>query len=208
MGFAKKLKFNQRNPYVLKGELLINQIKKIKDDLGSFLSKKLKGAKSLLAKPVTSQILKWYTGIAIAGCGLEIAFVKGYLSEIYSNDVTKISIAIFLILIWQTYRTGRILFKAHYSAVPGDVITDSKEEIESGWFWSDSVLSLGMIGTVIGFMTMLSGFITLDISNPESVQSIIAQLGSGMATALTTTLVGLVASVLIKIQFFMIENTK
>jgi len=54
----------------------------------------------------------------------------------------------------------------------------------------------------------LSGFITLDIGDPESVQSIIAQLGSGMATALTTTLVGLIASVLIKIQFFMIENTK
>ena len=187
---------------------MITKIKKISSDLKDFLSKKLKSTKSLIAKPIATQILKWYTGIAIAGCGLEVAFVRGYLGDIYNSDVTKISVGIFLILIWQTYRVGRILFRAHYSVVPEDVIASSKEEIESGWFWSDNVLSLGMIGTVIGFMTMLSGFITLDIADPESVQSIIAQLGSGMATALTTTLVGLIVSVLIKIQFFMIENAR
>ena len=208
MGFAKKLKFNQRNPYVLKGVLLINQIKKIRDNVKDFLVQKLKVAKSLLTEPVTAQILRWYTGVAIAIAGLEVAFFKGYLSDVYDNDVTKISVAIFSILLWQTYRTGKILFKTYQSVIPEDAIASCKDEIESGWFWSDNVLSLGMIGTVIGFMTMLSGFITLDITDPESVQSIIAQLGSGMATALTTTLVGLIASVLIKIQFFMIENTK
>ena len=208
MGFAKKLKFNQRSPYVLKGVLLINQIKKIRDNVKDFLVQKLKVAKSLLTEPVTAQILRWYTGVAIAIAGLEVAFFKGYLSDVYDNDVTKISVAIFSILLWQTYRTGKILFKTYQSVIPEDAIASCKDEIESGWFWSDNVLSLGMIGTVIGFMTMLSGFITLDITDPESVQSIIAQLGSGMATALTTTLVGLIASVLIKIQFFMIENTK
>ena len=187
---------------------MINQIKNISSKVKSFLSGKLKATKTALSEPVTTQILRWYTGVALTIAGLEVAFFQGHLKEIYNNDVTKISVVIFLILLWQTYRTGKILFKAHKALIPEDAIASCKEDVESGWFWSDSVLSLGMIGTVIGFMTMLSGFITLDIGDPESVQSIIAQLGSGMATALTTTLVGLIASVLIKIQFFMIENTK
>ena len=43
----------------------------------------------------------------------------------------------------------------------------------------------------------------IDFSDAESVQGLIAQLGYGMSTALTTTLVGLVSSIVLKIQFFM-----
>ena len=67
---------------------------------------------------------------------------------------------------------------------------------------SDLFLSIGMIGTVIGFISMLSGFSGLDVDNAETVQDLIKQLGQGMSTALYTTLVGLVCSVLLKIQYF------
>ncbi len=79
--------------------------------------------------------------------------------------------------------------------------------LERGWFFSDIVLSLGMIGTVAGFMMMLTGFATLDFSDIEAAQGMVARLGAGMATALSTTLIGLIASVLLKLQFFMLERT-
>ena len=59
-----------------------------------------------------------------------------------------------------------------------------------------------MIGTVIGFIAMLGGFINLDIENIETIQDLITELGSGMSTALYTTLTGLISSVLLKIQCF------
>ena len=59
-----------------------------------------------------------------------------------------------------------------------------------------------MIGTVIGFIMMLSGFATVDISNAKTIQDLVKALGVGMSTALYTTLVGLVCSICLKIQYF------
>ena len=84
--------------------------------------------------------------------------------------------------------------------------TGSNNQIERGWLWSDIVLSLGMIGTVIGFMMMLAGFIDVDFSDFDSVQDLIMKLSAGMSTSLSTTLVGLISSVILKIQFFSLEN--
>ena len=74
--------------------------------------------------------------------------------------------------------------------------------MEVGWFTSDLCLTIGMMGTVIGFMMMLSGFATVDVSNTSSVQELIKSLGGGMSTALYSTLVGLICSALLKIQWF------
>ena len=88
----------------------------------------------------------------------------------------------------------------------GSKYQEGLKTVNHGWLWSDVVLSLGMIGTVVGFMVMLSGFAVADFSNAESTQELIAQLGYGMSTALSTTLVGLIASVILKLQFFMLES--
>ena len=53
---------------------------------------------------------------------------------------------------------------------------------------------------------MLSGFSSIDFENIESVQSLIGEMGYGMSTALATTLVGLIASILLKLQFFLLET--
>ena len=74
--------------------------------------------------------------------------------------------------------------------------------MEVGWFTSDLCLSIGMMGTVIGFIMMLGGFANIDINDMATVQGLIKGLGVGMATALYTTLTGLICSALLKIQYF------
>ena len=74
--------------------------------------------------------------------------------------------------------------------------------MEVGWFASDFCLSIGMIGTVIGFIMMLSGLAQVDVSDINTVQGLIKNLGSGMSTALYSTLTGLVCSSLLKVQYF------
>ena len=69
------------------------------------------------------------------------------------------------------------------------------------------MVTLGLIGTVAGFLLMLSSaFDNLDISNVENVQKVISNMALGMSTALCTTLSGLVGSVLTKIQMVILEN--
>ena len=75
------------------------------------------------------------------------------------------------------------------------------------WFASETMITLGLIGTVAGFLLMLSSaFENLDVGNIENVQKVISNMALGMSTALCTTLAGLVGSVLTKIQMVILEN--
>jgi len=142
----------------------------------------------------------WWLLFCLCAVGAEIAYIEGYLEYIFINDATGLSYLIVIILLWQSFMCCIELKN------PSHVIGEKNHRIETGWFFSVIVLSLGMVGTVVGFMLMLSGFTDLDITSAESAQEMIAQLGVGMTTALTTTLVGLVASILIKVQFFILEH--
>ena len=82
-------------------------------------------------------------------------------------------------------------------------INESYSKAELGWFISDLCLTLGMIGTVAGFIYMLSSsFANIDVSNVSSLQNVLAHMSAGMATALYTTAAGLVSSAFLKIQYF------
>jgi len=68
-------------------------------------------------------------------------------------------------------------------------------------------MTVGMVGTVIGFMLMLgSSFAEIDPSNVDSMKRVITDMASGMSTALLTTLCGLVASLFVKVQVIIQEQ--
>ena len=70
------------------------------------------------------------------------------------------------------------------------------------------MITLGMIGTVAGFLIMLNtAFSGLDVNDIRNVQEEISDMAIGMSTALVTTLVGLICSTLIKVQILVYENS-
>lgn len=69
-----------------------------------------------------------------------------------------------------------------------------------GWFVADLLLSLGLLGTVVGFILMLSPISGLEGGDHDAVRDALAAMSSGMAVALYTTLTGLIGGVLLKIQ--------
>ena len=76
------------------------------------------------------------------------------------------------------------------------------------WFASEAMITLGMIGTVAGFLIMLNtAFSGLDVNDIRNVQEAISDMAIGMSTALVTTLVGLICSTLIKVQILVYENS-
>jgi biopolymer transport protein ExbB/TolQ len=69
------------------------------------------------------------------------------------------------------------------------------------------MLSLGMIGTVAGFILMLGeSFESIDTANPESLKAALRSMALGMSTALYTTLTGLILSQALKIQLINLES--
>lgn len=77
-----------------------------------------------------------------------------------------------------------------------------KQQENIGWFTSEVLLSLGMLGTIIGFVMMLTTFDKIDLANTGTTSKFLKEFGIGMSTALYTTLYGLICSILLKLQYF------
>ena len=68
-------------------------------------------------------------------------------------------------------------------------------------FMANTLVILGLIGTVIGFIIALSGVDGSVSSNPEEVSKMVSTLIQGMSVALYTTLVGSICSVWLNVCY-------
>jgi hypothetical protein len=74
-----------------------------------------------------------------------------------------------------------------------------------GAFASDTLMKLGLLGTIIGFIIMLAPIATLDATDKAAMKSSMGLMSDGMAVAMYTTLAGLVGSILVRIQYYMLD---
>lgn len=75
-----------------------------------------------------------------------------------------------------------------------------------GAFVSDTLMKLGLLGTIIGFIIMLAPIATLDAANKAAMKSSMGLMSDGMAVAMYTTLAGLVGSILVRVQYYMLDS--
>jgi hypothetical protein len=75
-----------------------------------------------------------------------------------------------------------------------------------GSFASDSLMKLGLLGTIIGFIMMLAPIAGLDAADRASVKSSMGMMSDGMAVAMYTTLTGLVGSILVQTQYYLLDE--
>ena len=80
------------------------------------------------------------------------------------------------------------------------------EFVDNGFFISDLLLKLGIIGTVIGFIIMLSSLSAIDEMNISKMNNLLLSMSAGMKVALYTTLTGLIGSILLSIQYNFFET--
>ena len=76
-----------------------------------------------------------------------------------------------------------------------------------GYMIVDILLKLGLTGTVIGFILMLLPIGEIKDFDPQIIQQLLSKMSGGMAVALYTTLTGLVTSTLLKLQYFLLDNS-
>jgi len=145
--------------------------------------------------------LKWWIQTAIIVFSAFMINQYGWWEFLYNADMTKISFVIIGVFLISSLSIGFISLKStnwdHIDRLTNYV-----------WFGSEIMVTLGMIGTVAGFLIMLNtAFTGLDVNDIKNVQDAISDMAIGMSTALVTTLVGLVCSTIIKIQMIIYENT-
>jgi len=124
--------------------------------------------------------------------------VYGIFEMMNNSDVTKIS---FLILALFVYFTVKVGIETYH------LKKENYRKVRTIEFFSDKFLMLGMIGTVIGFIYMLTVCFTgLNASNPATMQTALVKMSNGMGTALYTTAAGLICGFLLKLQLFNLQQ--
>lgn len=153
-----------------------------------------------LKKHLKPVFLRWLLIVSLIGLGTVFAFTTGLVNQINEVDFTKISFIIFGTFLFFSAQVGKLT----YQATGGDHTNKSIDRItrsaESGWFCADAFMAAGMIGTIIGFIFMMSG--SFDNMSAGNVQHVIVFALGKMGLALYTTASGLITSLLLKIQLF------
>ena len=145
---------------------------------------------------MTRTFLQWWLLFVLQLIIVGAMYYFDIHTYILENDQTYIS---FILLgIW-FFASARIGYKLNKE------IQTSNEPI---WFIAETCMAIGMMGTVLGFILMLGGsnLASIDPSDVEGMKNVIGQLASGMATALLTTLTGLIVSVSLRTQLMISES--
>jgi hypothetical protein len=148
--------------------------------------------------------LKWWLFFTLVVIATVFCGFFGLLKEIWEKDASYLSYAILSLFFIGYLMCGSNLLLLGSKKKPTLAeINYFEEREEVGWFLSEVCLNLGMLGTIIGFVMMLSGFNSLDISKQHTIQNLLTDLGRSMGTALYTTLIGLICGQCLKIQYFL-----
>ena len=79
-------------------------------------------------------------------------------------------------------------------------------QFKYGWLVADLMIKLGLIGTVIGFILMLSSVATIEDYDIATMQDLLRNMSGGMQVALFTTLSGLISGLLLGIQYQFLDR--
>lgn len=133
--------------------------------------------------PLTARLLAVnLTGFALLGGASSQGWVT-HIVEADSSRLTLVIAALFMIGLYFVFRHSRanIIWIAH------------------------SLVVLGLIGTVIGFIQALSGVDVKATGDATSISPMVASLIAGMGTALYTTLVGAVCNLWLRLNLRLLE---
>ena len=142
---------------------------------------------------VNSLLLRWWflfcTQIALG----TVAYHFNFFHHLYREDTTRIGFFILGILVLTTLWLGKKIYSR-------------SKDFSTGWFIAESCVVLGLVGTVTGFILMLGSVANAASLDVNTMQKILTQMSAGMGTALLTTLTGLIGSILLGLQYLLLDK--
>lgn len=141
--------------------------------------------------------MSWYLSILAMAATLFYAFWTGAAQHVFLGDVTRVTWLTVALALVATAILGRA---AHNPA-------GAERSLEIGLFAEDACLRLGLLGTVAGCLILFSSDISsLTTGDPAKTAALIGKISSSFGTAIGTTLVGIAASLAIKLQNAILQH--
>ncbi len=75
-----------------------------------------------------------------------------------------------------------------------------------GWFVAEALLRLALLGTAVGFILMLIPIAGLTSFDVDTLRNALAGMSSGMAVALNVTVTGIAAALLLKVEYYFLDQ--
>lgn len=146
--------------------------------------------------------LKWWFIFCASIAAVVATGFLGLLNSLWIADVSKLSFAILGLYFTYSAYVGYLTSQTTHRCKVNFI----KKNVKTGWFMSELMLGLGMIGTLVGFLILLNvSFASVDVSNTAAVKKLISEMSLGFSTSSLTTLVGLICSFLLKLQLVNVE---
>lgn len=147
---------------------------------------------------------KWWTINILIIVGLVGSqLLYGTVTNVIESDTSYLTSLIFAVYCLTTAQIGVKSYQLQFKSKMFD-----EDELNLQWFLSDLVMSIGMVGTLVGFILVLgSAFEEVDPSDTEAMKGVIASVAIGMGVAILTTLAGLIASIFLKLQLVLLEKS-
>lgn len=148
--------------------------------------------------------LRWWLMFLVLGVTTIVLWKENLFTAVWCIDWTKICFSIYALFALSTIYTGRLSFALSRNKLLN--ISWLRRRLKVLWYVADQLLTIGMIGTVLGFIAMLSSLFGTTTFTPAMIPAIISKMTSGMSVALYTTASGLICSLLLKTQLIDLEQ--
>lgn len=186
-----------------------------------------------LSTPYLS-VLYWLWFMGLVSFGVYISWDLHVLQPMITTDTTRISILILLLglagLLHGGYRAYFLAQQQQALSTPNPtlplytylqarsdpstnetLLTEQLAEYlrgahQTGWFINGMLIKLGLLGTVIGFVMMLTSLDGLQSLDINQLQTLMQHMTKGMGIALNTTIFGLIGSLLLGIQYLALDR--
>lgn len=153
--------------------------------------------------------LRWWLIFTLVNLSVVVCYFTGLIDTIQSKDFTKLSFVIFIVFYIMTIKQGILAWRYSKSTNRNKHTLNMFElQAEPAWFISEALLTIGMFGTVLGFIYMLSTSLAgVSSTNLMSIQIAMSNMSTGMSAALFTTASALACGLVLKFQTFDFSHT-
>jgi len=169
-------------------------------------------------------LLRWLMFTGVSAFGFILVWHYGLFRLMLVSDKTYISLTIVILyaatcihcfirtiaISREGDRAQRVLALVSQGGpklkVVGNAVVALRGPNQLGSFASDSLMKLGLLGTIIGFILMLAPIAGLDAADHASMKTSMGLMSDGMAVAMYTTLSGLIGSILVQTQYYMLDE--
>ena len=139
----------------------------------------------------------WWLSVLLIATSFFWASYMGFVAKIWHTDITMLSSVAALGFVFANIKLGWVTYHIDTQTTSKAVLN---KETNTIWFLSEILMAIGMLGTVIGLIHMLSSVSLGGGVGQEALQGILGNLWKDMGLALYTNAVGLVGSIILKLQ--------